>query len=112
MKNEKNKSQKKALTFLKEKKNLFYFSMNNGKKKKKLKMKNKNKKQRETEKSMQRERIGQEVWVLFGPIFSMFCEWWSEKVKKLPSFILNGPDSLSLSVKVKVLGSVSWSFPF
>lgn len=42
MKKEKRKSQKKALTFLKEKKNLFFFSMNNGKKKK-LKMKNKNK---------------------------------------------------------------------
>ena len=75
--------------------------MNNGKKKR-LKMKNKKQKQkqRETEKSKQRERIGQEVWVLFGQKFIMFCGWWSEKVKKLPVFILDGPDSLSLSFSV------------
>ena len=69
-------------------------------KKKKLKMKNKKQKQRETEKSKQRERIGQEVWVLFGPKFIMFCGWWSEKVKKLPVFNLDGPDSLSLFLSV------------
>ena len=76
--------------------------MNNGKKKKKLKMKNKKQKQkqRETEKSKQRERIGQEVWVLFGQKFIMFCGWWSEKVKKLPVFNLDGPDSLSLFLSV------------
>ena len=75
--------------------------MNNGKKKR-LKMKNKKQKQkqRETEKSKQRERIGQEVWVLFGQKFIMFCGWWSEKVKKLPVFNLDGPDSLSLSFSV------------
>lgn len=56
--------------------------MNNGKKK--LKNEKQKQKQSETQKSKQRERIGQEVWVLFGPIFIMFCEWWSEKVKKLP----------------------------
>lgn len=69
-------------------------------KKKKLKMKNKKQKQRETEKSKQRERIGQEVWVLFGQKFIMFCGWWSEKVKKLPVFNLDGPDSLSLFLSV------------
>lgn len=51
---------------------------------KKKKVKNEKQKQSETQKSKQRERIGQEVLVLFGPIFIMFCEWWSEKVKKLP----------------------------
>ena len=69
-------------------------------KKKNLKMKNKKQKQRETEKSKQRERIGQEVWVLFGQKFIMFCGWWSEKVKKLPVFNLDGPDSLSLFLSV------------
>lgn len=57
--------------------------MNNGKKKK-VKNEKQKEKQSETQKSKQRERIGQEVLVLFGPIFIMFCEWWSEKVKKLP----------------------------
>ena len=61
-----------------------------------MKNKKQKQKQREREKSKQRECIGQEVWVLFGPKFILFCGWRSEKVKKLPVFILNGPDSLSL----------------
>ena len=73
------------------------FNFFKGKKKvKNEKQKTKTKTKREREKSKQRECIGQEVWVLFGPKFILFCGWRSEKVKKLPVFILNGPDSLSL----------------